>query len=171
MSNLRCDAAVFSRTHEKRGSRFSYLPRTLRLDCSSDLWLNEPNAPRMRHDNVTDHTHTSLEASLSHMTRVSTKARSRTTAELDRQPCQRWGDGTGPTGGGLRRRPLRREREGVAGRCCRLLSVREAIGLYLCGKVPGIDTGECWWCGCGGATTFSSGVGHGLRGGAGCGGT
>ena len=56
------------------------------------------------------------------------------------------GGGTGPLGGGLGRRHLRRTPKSIAGRYYQLLSSHAAIGPYLKDKIRKTDDDHCWWC-------------------------
>ena len=85
------------------------------------------------------------EASLSHMTRTATEARSRATAEwiASRVGTRRYRP---LPGRGLRRRHLRGARKELAGRFYQFLSGHTAIGSYLRDKVQRVDSDRCCWC-------------------------
>ena len=85
------------------------------------------------------------EASLSHMTRSATEARSRAFAEriTSHVGARRYRP---PPGRGLRRQHLRSTRKELAGRYCQFLSGHAAIGSYLLDKIHMIDSDRCWWC-------------------------
>ena len=88
------------------------------------------------------------ETSLSHMARVATESRSRTTTEWvssrTGNPRRKY---RAPRGKGLRRRLLRRAPKPTAGRCYQLLSGHAAIGPYLEDNIRKTDDDRCWWCG------------------------
>ena len=89
---------------------------------------------------------TSLFMTLSHMTRVSTQARSRSTAQWISDHVGPQRKYSPPRGKGVKRGPLRRARELIAGHYY-LLSGHAAIGPYLKGEICGADSDRPWWCG------------------------
>ena len=88
------------------------------------------------------------ETSLSHLARVATENRSRTTVEWI---SSRTGDPQrkykAPRGRGLRQGLLRRTPKSIAGRCYQLLSGHAAIGPYLKDKIRKTEDDRYWWCG------------------------
>lgn len=87
-----------------------------------------------------------LEASLSHMTRSATEARSRASTKWTSSHVSARYRYRPPLGRGLRRRHLRSTRKELTGRYYQFLSVHAAIGSYLHGKIHKIDLDRCWWC-------------------------
>ena len=85
------------------------------------------------------------EASLPHMMRTATEARSQATAERvsSRVGARRYRP---PPERGLRRQHLRSVRKEFSGRFYQFLSGRAAIGPYLHDKIHKIDSDRCWWC-------------------------
>ena len=89
------------------------------------------------------------EASLSHLARVATENRSRTTARWISdhvRPERRYKP---PAGTGLRRRALGRVRKSLASRYYQLLAGHAAIGSFLHERMTGplhLETNECRWC-------------------------
>ena len=88
------------------------------------------------------------ETSLSHMSRVATKAWSRAAT---RWMADRFGDlrrrYQPPSGRGLRRRLLRGVPKSIASRYYQLLSGHAAIGPYLKDRIHKATDDRCWWCG------------------------
>ena len=100
------------------------------------------------------------EASLAHLTRVSTEARSNSTGEWIRNHAKR-GHRYRPPPGGRMCKELGKVRKELAGRFYQLLSGHAGTAPHLqrFGQTP---SDKYWWCGTGERQTFSSGAGDGL---------
>ena len=83
------------------------------------------------------------ETSLSHMSRVTSEARVRTTREWIKDHVGPERKHRPPSGRGLRRKKLRHVRKSLAGRYYQLLSGHAAIGPYLRDKVKKTDNDKC----------------------------
>ena len=84
------------------------------------------------------------EASLSHMSRSATKARSRTSAEWIASHVRSGRRYRPPPGRGLRRQHLRYTRKDLAGMYCHFLSGHGSFGLYP-KRMKRADSDRCWF--------------------------
>ena len=92
------------------------------------------------------------EASLSHLSRVTTEGRSKATVQWIKDHVRESRRYHPPAGKGFGRRALRRVRKTTAQRYYQLLTGHAAIGSFLHGKMTGpqrLDLDRCWWCNCG----------------------
>ena len=86
------------------------------------------------------------EASFTHLTRLTTEARTNGTSSCIANHIQKRRDYKPPSGGRLRQE-LQHECKAFAGRYYQFLSGHSAAGAFLCSRLNKIPSDRCWWCG------------------------
>ena len=92
------------------------------------------------------------QTSLPHLARKSTEKGSTATAQWVEDHVRPEGRYHSSSGGGFRKRAMRRVRMSLAQRYYQLLSGHAATGSFLHDRMSGpqrLDSDECWWCNCG----------------------